>query len=117
MKVYIGVCNMVAFFWCCFDAHSVFIHFSGFGVIPFDAINGAYLACDQPTNVSRFFRRKATRIVAAKSSTIHRHTVHGTPEKGICRGLPLAIPRYFVSVLDEAEQHLRISNLSLVFDG
>ncbi|MEJ7815668.1 MAG: hypothetical protein WKF53_10885 [Rubrobacter sp.] len=109
--------DVVAFFWCCFDAHLVFIRFSGFGVIPLDAINGAYSPRDQPTDVSRFFRREAARVIATQDSAIHRHTVRGTPKEGIRRRLPLAILWLFMNALGEAEQHLRISDLSLAFDG
>ena len=108
---------MVAFFWRCFDAHLIFIRDSSFGVVPFNAINGAYLPRDKPADVSRFFCRKATRIVGTQSSTIHRYSARGTPKKGIYTRFPLAALYLFVSTLDEMVQHLRISDLGLRNDG
>jgi len=108
---------MVAFFWCCLDAYPVFIRDSGFGVVPFNAINGAYLPRDKPADVSRFVCGEATRIVGTQGSTIHRYSVRGTPKKGIYTRFPLAALWLFVSTLDKTVQNLRISDLGLRIDG
>jgi hypothetical protein len=117
MYVYIGVRPVVALFWRCFDAHLVFIRGSGVGVVPFNAINGTYLAGDEPADVSRFVCGEATRIVVTQSGTIHRYSVRGTPKKGIYTRFPLAALWLFVGTLDKTVQHFRISDLGLRIDG